>query len=891
VPGETAYVNGFVDGDSLVLLYRDETGRLMARRKRAEWSNFFRTADLKDQVLRDLRNSRNVAGISVEGEWTRVRWKTPEERRRIFGLDRGDDARDYFKEELGIEAFEADVDPIRRFFSDTGAAVARPKRVYLDIETDPRISPVLARQGKARVLCWTLVGEDEKVVAQGVLEDWSDEAEAKLLEHLWESADPFDQIVAWYGDGFDFPVIRKRSEVCGARTKDLRRWLFIDQMEVFERNNKNSAESGDEKVSLKLQDVAMAKLGRGKKEFDVLKGFEFWEAGGEKRAQLLAYCAEDTLLLPGIERETGYLALNDAVCEVCRLFGDTKSAGPAYFVDGFMLRLGVEKGIHFPTRKWASDDDPSRKKKNFKGAWVMEPTRKGIVRDVHVADFSGMYPSIIETWNMSPETKRDRPINGPISPGCCRAPSTRVSFALEPQGILSYAVEQIGKLRKVWSKKQAALPPGTPEWRYAGGLSMAFKVVRNSFYGVATSPASRYCDVQIGESITQNGVWLIQMTISEGDRRGIEAIYGDTDALNATNTTRERFSEFVEWCNRDLYPPAIAETGCTKNLVEIAYEKEFERIVYVSAKRYAGAWRHYKWTTTCTCDVVKRGKSQPGEFDVRTMTCRDCGAKRETLPPIRSEPEVKGLEYKRGDAALLARKLQWDCIQKLMVDFSEGPSDFEPIVERVRDHVLNDPLPVKEVQLSKSISKSLREYATKTKLDGTQTADLPHVQVGKILRDRGEQIVEGTRIAYYVVDASTSPMKVAPAVDYAGECDRHYIWESLVWPATKRLLEAAFPTHDWSRYDRTRPKKERGASKTQGTLDSNPGSRPARAAKPSAPGQGSLFELPSPAASAGHAEKDRGRELGGPTGGGGEDPGGSSESRILRTLETVGRGG
>jgi DNA polymerase elongation subunit (family B) len=844
---EPAYVNGFVDGADLVLLYRDDAGQMMARRKRAEWSNFFRRADVPERVLRDLRNSSRVVGISEEGEWTRVRWQAPEWRRKIFGLERGRDSVDFFKSELGIDHFEADVDPIRRFFSDTGAEVALPRRAYLDIETDSRVSPVLARQGKARVLCWTLCREDESIIAQGCLAEESDEAEAAILEHLWRSLEPYDQVVAWYGDGFDHPIVRMRADIVGARHKDFRRWLFVDHMVVFERNNKNSAESGDEKVSLKLQDVAMAKVGEGKSDFDASKTYEEWAAGGERRQRMVDYCAQDTRLLPKIEKKTGYLALHDAVCVVTRCFSETRSAQPTIFVDGFMLRLGAERNLHFPTRKYQFEEEKKDHKK-FRGAWVMEPTKKGIVKNVHVADFSGMYPSIIETWNMSPETKRDIPVNGPIPPGHCRAPSTRIGFVTSPQGILAFAVEEIGRTRKVWSKKQAALPPGTPEWRYAGQLSMAFKVVRNSFYGVAGSPAARFFDPQIAESITQNGVWLIQMTINEGDKRGIEAIYGDTDALNATQTTRERFAEFVEWCNRELYPPAIAATGCTENRVEIAYEKEFERIVYVSSKRYCATWAHYKWTASCSCTT---DKGEPGALDIRTMTCRDCGLHHAALPPPRGEPEVKGLEYKRGDAAKLARALQWSCIQKLMVDLSEEPTDFVPIVEKMRDYVLTGDLPVKEVQISKSISKSLKEYATKEKKDGTPTEDLAHVKIGKILRERGQQIVEGTRIFYYVVDASVSPQIVAPADDYAGECDRHYLWDSLIWPATGRLLAAAFPDHDWSPYEKTRPRKVRGSSKEQTAFDL-PGTRvptQRRGGRGAPLGQGALFDLPSPAAS------------------------------------------
>src|ERR1019366_8683032 len=226
----------------------------------------------------------------------------------------------------------------------------------------------------------------------------------------------------------------------------------------------------------------------------------------------------------------------------------------------------------------------------------------------------------------------------------------------------------------------------------------------------------RFFDRQIAESVTQNGVWLIRKTIHAAEERGWEVLYVDTDSIFLKGVTREEFGEFVEWCNRELYPPAIAACGCVENFVEIAYEKEFERIVMVSAKKYAGQYRAYKGVSTCTCDTVK---GEPGALIVKTLTCRDCGKVHTELPPPRGKPEIRGLEYKRGDVIRIARRLQLVVVEKLMKDLSEDPADFVPFVESVRDHVLSAALPVEDVRLSKSLSKSLREYKAKMKDDGT----------------------------------------------------------------------------------------------------------------------------------------------------------------------------
>jgi DNA polymerase elongation subunit (family B) len=866
VPPQPKFCNGFVDGADIVLLHRDASGQLLARRRRAEWSTFHETP-LPEALARDLRNSTCVSGISVEGKWTRVRWSDPDYRRRACVAEEFDPSgprgatRPGLFSSWGVVAYEGDVDPIRRYFSETGAEVAPPRRVYVDIETDSRVPPAIARKGKARVLCWSLVVDDEpdrdardragiRVVAKGILEEETDEAEAKLLEAFWKAAEPFDQLLAWFGDLFDFPILKTRSQIVGANVKDPRRWLYVDQAEGHERMNKNAAESGAEKESLALDYIARELVGEGKMDgFDASKSWDEWAAGGERRQRLLDYCVQDTTLLPRIERRTGYVALNGVLCEIARAFQETATFYPIPIMDGFLLRMGVERGMRFPTKA-----RPEGEQKKYAGAHVFEPKFKGIRRNVHCLDFSGMYPSIMISFNMSPETRSGTvPVNGPIPPGFARAPLTRAGFANAPEGLIPIALKKVRGERKRWSKLAAELPAGTPGWYAAMRWSNGYKVAANVFYGGAGSPFCRFHDRPTAESTSTTGVWLIQKTVHAAESRtAMRLEYGDTDsAMLGGAPSRESVADFVAWCNRELYPAALAECGCAENAVEIAYEKEFERIVFCGKKNYFGVFRHFKWTTTCECD---KANGDPGALDVRTMTCRDCGRKWESLPPPRGKPEVKGLAYKRGDANRLARKLQYQVVDRLMRERCEDPREFVSMIEEMRRHVLEDPLSIEEVRKGAAISKSLREYKAKVKKDGTAQAEPAHVQVGRILKDRGEQVEEGVKVFWYVTDASESPMKVSPAADYANDADRFYLWENAVYPATQQVLEATFPPEpgmsaddlqlrDWDRFASVRPKKPRSAKALEAAVS---GTRVPKKWGPAAPpAQESLFAAPA----------------------------------------------
>lgn len=684
--------------------------------------------------------------------------------------------------------------------TDTGAGVQPPRPVYLDLETDSRVP--FSRKEEARILSWALVNEEGRAKA-GVLEEDSNMAEEDLVGRLLEALTNYDQVIAWNGgelrrrdlafkDGFDFPVLKARSEY-HRLILDVRRKLWLDHLVLFRRMNQHAAESGDEKQSMKLNDIASKVLKEKKDEFDASKTYEEWKAGGERRRRLVHYNVQDTRLLQKLEAKTGYIRLFSTLCEACNVFGDTQGLNPTEQMDGFLLRLGRERGIRFPTKKYHDENEGK-----FKGAYVMEPKAHGIERGVHVCDFKSLYPSIIITWNMSPETKTNGPVNGPIPEGMCRSPLTGICFSTEKEGILPTALRELLRLRVEWQKKQASLPPGTDEWHDAGRKSNAYKVAANSFYGVIGSPYSRYFDRAVAESVTQNGKWLIQRTIGEAERTGgawkMKAIYADTDSCFVKGANRQSFGDFVKWCNKDLYPEELKKIGCKENLIELAYEKEFASIVFVSAKRYVGRYAHYK------------GKEATKE----------------------SRPEVKGLEYKRGDAALLARRLQEQVIN-LLVSGEENLAVYHVTLGRSRDYILNETLPIEEVRLSKGLSKRLRDYAIKVKKDGKAASQPPHVTVARILEERGQEVGEGTRIEYLVTDGMSSPAQVIPAADYDGtNFDRYYLWESLVFPPSERLLAAAFPEHDWARWGKVRP------------------ARPGKRGRVLA-GQGSLFEGGAPA--------------------------------------------
>ena len=817
---DQAYVGAYLEGDRTVIaLYRNEAGRLQRKQFPARWDSFHASSDLTPEVLSILRRTRQVRGISEEGQFVRISWANRFVRNTALTAE-GSPFR-----KGGIPSYEGDVDPISRWLVDEKVRIARPKRCYVDVETDSRVS--FSEKKKMRLLCWSLADDRGEVFARGQLNEDTDEDEKRILQLFWSAIEPYDQVVCWNGSyggkAFDFEILELRSEARGVRF-DMRLWHWVDQLPVFEGMNMHAAESGAEKASMRLGDIAQGLLGEGKEEIpDFVRAhfgdrcnrglgalaWDLWELGGEFRALLFRYNEKDTVLLPRIEAKTKFLELLTAISQACGIWPDMRCMKAGRRVDGFMLRLGAKGGIRFPSKEMRStggdeegdlpDEEaaPAHVEKQFKGAIVFDAMtidpawRKkhgmtdGIGRNVHVFDFSGMYPSIILSWNMGTDTRAPVPVNDPVPEGFTRSPLTGIGFSLGHESYLVKALRVLMAERQAWTDKKASLPPGTDEWFAAGRLSDALKIVINAFYGDLGNAYSRFHDRSVAESVTQNGVWLIKRVADEIEKRGGLILYGDTDGLYATGFTRESARNFVAWCNAEVFPEMVRSVGCTECAIKLAYEKELGRFIQVSKKRYIANYVHYK------------GKEANAD----------------------SRPEVKGIEYKRGDVSRITRELQTTAIDMLVGGLKVAkcavPTDdlslYHEVLSEMRARVLEGSLSAEDVRIAKKLTQSPKEYAVKEKKGGGFTEKPAHVRVAEILKKRGRAVGVGQKIEYIVSDGSKSPAEILPAEDFDGtNADRFHVWEKMVFPPTERLLQAAYPDHDWSAWGKVRPPKPRG---------------------------------------------------------------------------------
>lgn len=619
-------IGAYFDGRDVVSWTRRPDGVREWRRTKGEHACWLKTADIPLDLRDWLQRSTLIKGRREEGDWTRVAFGEREHlirccSDRVAQAGVRGHAPGLFPAK-GLQTYEADLHPIRRWLLEQRIEIAKPRRCYLDFEADSRVQ-LSPRKGngqrdyswarKQRVLTWT-IGDDDGTYVQGMLEANTDEAERELLLDLLHELEPYDQVVGWYADEYDFPLFETRLEVLRLK-HDLRAWNLVDYLPVFERMNLSSSKSGDEKQSMSLDSVANA-VARVRK-LEGVDGSMTWQLWSEdaafletvyRRAPALRgksgreilglYNHRDVFAMVQIESKKHYLDLHNTLSRAMGVFPDTAGANPLRYVDTFMLQLARDRGEHLPSG-WGRPKQ-GEELAAYAGAYVMEPTRTGFIEGVHVADFAAMYPSIIRSWNMSPETltddvlvEQERPTYllhappeiRPTPPGCCRTPNGTV-FRTGTVGFLVLGVERLIELRAASTARKAAAVPGSPEYDEADAENTAYKQASNSFYGVVGCVFYRLYNRRVAEGITLTGQWMLKEVLARGEERHIRGIYGDTDSNFATETTEEKFAGFVDWLNVEHFPGELRAMGTSRCALKLAYEKAFEVLVLVGKKRY-----------------------------------------------------------------------------------------------------------------------------------------------------------------------------------------------------------------------------------------------------------------------------------------------------------------
>ncbi|MHC4574025.1 MAG: DNA polymerase domain-containing protein, partial [Planctomycetota bacterium] len=825
---EREYYHGWSEGAGVVLLYRTETGARKREFVPYDWYFFVRTEEAErippekwdwlvnkrgwaDRVEPDPEFPDRYWRVYVDrampkfdpryyfsrigSDSARYSWAVPfylgERPQSIrFPIDR-DRWRPFHKvinwlKKKDVEPLEADLSVKQRFMTDFDLRIKPTYRMmFLDLETDDSVGG-FDRKEEARILSIAWQGSDfEKTEGADAgflrLAEETDEAEEAMLREFRDRIKPYDVLAAWNGFGFDFPVLFARFHRYRIRI-DWRYWLFADPLPVFKRHY---IRAGSHATSYALDAIGQAVLKIPKLEWrrdfaarhpDVPP--RIIELYRREPELLKAYNVRDVEILRKLEEFTGFVNIEQIFCRIANGFANDWNISTK--VDQLLLKKGRKDGFHYPTRFWSS-----RVPEQYEGAYVFPP-EVGMHRNVGSFDFKSLYPSMVRSFNISPETivrKEDvaalEARGVPLS-RCPRftaegedEPKGGSVFRRDREGFISQMFVQTLERRKKYTDLQSERlkVTGTTQddlFLLYYRLAYSFKRMGLSFYGDMGNSRSRFYDTELAEAITLSGQFFILETAKHARKFGYEPLYGDTDSIyiqlapsdREWPTEEERIEElvrlgdeFTEYC-QERYLEVLEAHGCNLdwNSVILEYEDVMDRIFFVTKKRYAGRMLSHKGVAT---DHV----------------------------------EVKGLEVMRGDASLLTRNLQQAVLDAILMKGWDGARIEAELVAPEFARVTDGGLPPEEVIIAKGVSMDPDQYKT-TPL---------HVNLAKWIRDHGQQFFVGMKVEY-IVTGSKPKLSGVLVEHYDPDevpYDPEYYWDRVIYPASLRILTVCFPEVDW----------------------------------------------------------------------------------------------
>ncbi|MDI3549982.1 MAG: polymerase, archaea type [Methanobacterium sp.] len=368
------------------------------------------------------------------------------------------------------------------------------------------------------------------------VETLQDEAEMlRRFTAIVEEEDP-DILIGYNSDNFDFPYIRDRANILevpltlgtdGSGIKFIKRGftnaalvkgrVHVDLYIIMRRYLQLDRYT--------LERVYLELFGEEKYDIPGDEIHQYWDDCGPKLEKLCHYSLDDAVAVTKIGEKMIPLTL-----ELTRLVGqpffDMARMATGQQVEWYLIRKANQQKEVVPNKPSASQYS-NRRSKRASGGYVKDPV-KGLHENIVYFDFRSLYPSIIISKNVSPDTLVDE-----CSPEECHiSPERGYMFLKEPPGFVPSIIGNILKER-VRLKTLMKESEDEEEKKILNVQQEALKRLANSMYGVYGYSRFRWYRLECADAITAWGRDYIKKTMEKAETFGFKPVYADTDGFYA----------------------------------------------------------------------------------------------------------------------------------------------------------------------------------------------------------------------------------------------------------------------------------------------------------------------------------------------------------------------
>jgi DNA polymerase elongation subunit (family B) len=351
-------------------------------------------------------------------------------------------------------------------------------------------------------------------------------------------------ISGWNTDNYDIPYLVNRiKKVLGAQAvKKLSPAGIVEWSKSRERYKIFGVSSLDyltlykkftytELPNYRLDTVAKFELGRGKVEYDG----DLNQLFATDIHKFIEYNMVDVNLVYDLDDKLQLIPLARTICHKGHVpYEDVYYASK--YLDGAAIVDLKRNGLVAPNKRFRFIEEETEADA-LAGAYVMPPV-PGLYKWIYDLDLTSLYPSIIMSLNISPETKIGV-IQNWDEECLLRSDATQVTFAdgtyaqdikqwltdnaytvasngavyrTDIKGFLPTILEKWFDERVEFKDKRDEYEVGTEMYKFYDALQLTQKVLLNSFYGVLGLKTFRFHDLDNAGAITATGQSVIKFS-------------------------------------------------------------------------------------------------------------------------------------------------------------------------------------------------------------------------------------------------------------------------------------------------------------------------------------------------------------------------------------------